>query len=29
MLVVMFIGVLAITYAPWMTTWLPALFRTD
>jgi tripartite ATP-independent transporter DctM subunit len=28
MLVVLFIGVLAITYAPWLTTWLPGLMKT-
>jgi len=27
MLAVMFIGVLLITYVPWLTTWLPGLFR--
>ena len=27
MLVVLFIGVLAITYAPWLTTWLPGLIK--
>lgn len=26
MLVVMFLGVLLITYVPWLTTWLPSLF---
>lgn len=28
MLIVLFAGVLAITYMPWLTTWLPAQFRT-
>ena len=27
MLAVMFVGVLLITYVPWLTTWLPGLFR--
>lgn len=27
MLAVMFIGVLLITYVPWLTTWLPGLFK--
>ncbi len=27
MLAVMFVGVLLITYVPWLTTWLPSVFR--
>ena len=27
MLAVMIIGVLLITYVPWLTTWVPSLFR--
>jgi TRAP-type C4-dicarboxylate transport system permease large subunit len=27
MLAVQFVGVLLITYLPWLTTWLPGLFK--